>query len=237
MVNICTVVSRKGGVGKTTLAYELAYLLDAVLIDLEWDGGSATRRWGYRHEERSRDAMLDALEHGRPPRSLKGYRKPDLVPGSAQLLDVGISAEAWADTLGEWAEFYGRGWVVIDTHPGASPSAHGAAAVANVVCSPAGLRTDDLNGVEQLVAEMADYPLVVVPNLVRRVPPAAEVARLASIVDGTPVRVAPPIPFSLQVETRKRRMAITAEDPVPKKLQPVASAFTAVAQFVKEYAA
>lgn len=31
--------SRKGGVGKSLLAYELAYLLDAVLVDLEHDGG------------------------------------------------------------------------------------------------------------------------------------------------------------------------------------------------------
>lgn len=235
MVKICTVASRKGGVGKSTLAYELAYLLDGVLIDLEWDGGSVTRKWGYRPEARMRDAMVDALDRGRPPRVLKGFRKPDLVPGSSQLLDVGLSADGWADVLGEWAASYERKWVVVDTHPGASPSAHGAMAVANIVCSPAGLRTDDLNGVEQLVGEMADYPLVVVPNFVRRVPPAAEVARLTSIVQGTPVRVAPPVPFSLQVETRKRRMAISAEDPMPRKLEPVAAALSSVAMFAKEY--
>ena len=49
-----TVAARKGGVGKTTLAYELAWLLDAPLVDLEFDEGSATRMWGYRHETRVR---------------------------------------------------------------------------------------------------------------------------------------------------------------------------------------
>ena len=45
--------SRKGGVGKTTLAYELAWLLGAPLVDLEWEGGSASRKWGYRYEDRA----------------------------------------------------------------------------------------------------------------------------------------------------------------------------------------
>lgn len=236
MAKICTFASRKGGVGKSTLAYETAYLLDAVLIDLEWDGGSASRRWGYRPELRTRDSMLESLEHQRPPKPLRGFKKPALVPGSNQLVDVGLDADAWADRLGEWAESFGREWVVIDTHPGASPSAHGAMAAAHVICSPAGLRTEDLNAVEQLVSEMADYPLAIVPNMVRRVPPAAELNRLASIVEGTPVRVAPPIPFSTPIETRKRRMAMTAEDPIPKRLAGAVAAFGDLADFVKEYA-
>jgi hypothetical protein len=50
MPKIFTVAAAKGGVGKTTLAYELAYLLDAPLVDLDWDAGGASRKWGYRHE-------------------------------------------------------------------------------------------------------------------------------------------------------------------------------------------
>jgi chromosome partitioning protein len=50
MTKIVSVHSRKGGVGKTTMAYELAWLLGGVLVDLEWDDGSATRQWGYRHD-------------------------------------------------------------------------------------------------------------------------------------------------------------------------------------------
>ncbi len=44
---ILTVAAQKGGVGKTTLAYELAALLGAVLIDLDFHGGGATSLWGF----------------------------------------------------------------------------------------------------------------------------------------------------------------------------------------------
>ena len=68
MVNICVVASRKGGVGKSTVAYELAAVLDAVLLDLEWDGGGVSSTWGYRHEGRATDALLSAIERDRTPR-------------------------------------------------------------------------------------------------------------------------------------------------------------------------
>ena len=35
--HIVTVAAAKGGVGKTTLAYELAAGLGGVLVDLDWD--------------------------------------------------------------------------------------------------------------------------------------------------------------------------------------------------------
>ena len=44
---IVTVAAAKGGVGKTTLAYELAAALGGVLVDLDWDAGGATRMWGF----------------------------------------------------------------------------------------------------------------------------------------------------------------------------------------------
>lgn len=237
MVNICAVGSRKGGVGKSTLAYELANVLDAVLVDFEWDGDSVSRRWGYRHEDRATDPLMSALEHDRTPRLLKGFRKPDLVPGSPQLLDAGLTADDFADAVTKWAAEWGRDWVVIDTHPGASEAAHGAMSVANIICVPTGLKTGDLNGTEQMVKEMPDYPLAIVPNMVRRVPPAAEIKRLTAIVAGTPVQVAPPIPFAGAVETRKRRLAMTAENPPPKALHKVVDAYADLAAFVKEYVA
>src|SRR5665213_1041620 len=103
MSKIVTVAARKGGVGKTTLAYELAWLLDAPLVDLEFDDGSATRMWGYRHETRMRVPLLDALESGRTPRLLTGYHKPHLVPCHPDFQLNQPTAEAMADTLMQWA--------------------------------------------------------------------------------------------------------------------------------------
>jgi chromosome partitioning protein len=85
-----------------------------------------------------------------------------------------------------------------------------------------------------MVNELADYPVVLVPNFVPPVPPAAEVRRLRQIIDGTQVQGAAPMPAALAVpavgsatsHTRSPRracnMAITSEDPPGKSLQPVA---------------
>lgn len=235
MAKICVVASRKGGVGKSTIAYEISTLLEGVLLDLEWDGGGVTTTWGYRSADRATDALMNALQNERTPRPVHGFRKPALVPGSPDLVDANLSPEQWADRIEHWAGEWDTEWVVIDTHPGASAPAHGAMAVANVVLSPTGLRTSDLNGAEQLVREMADYPLSLVPNMVPRIPPAPELNRLAHIIQGTPVRVAPPIPYAPKIGTRKRRMAMSAEDPTPKALQGVVSAFNLLADYVKEY--
>lgn len=228
--------SRKGGVGKSFLAYELAYLLGAVLVDLEHDGGGVTTKWGYRPQDHPRSRLLDALEPGAAsPRPMRGFKKPNLVPGHPDLYDQQPDATTMADALTKWAHEWGTDWIVVDTHPGASPAAHGALAVANIVLTPTALRTAELDATAELVNEIPDYPLVVVPNFVPTTPPAAEIGRLRSIIEGTPVQVAPPIPSALHVGTRKKRIAITAETPPAKSLQKVASALTDLSTFVKGY--
>lgn len=126
-------------------------------------------------------------------------------------------------------------WIIVDTHPGASPGAHGALAVANVVLAPTALRTAELDATAELVNEIADYPLVIVPNFVPTTPPAPEIQRLRQIIADTPVQVAPPIPTALHVGTRKKRIAITAETPPAKSLQKVAAALGDLATFVRGY--
>src|SRR5947209_10262866 len=80
---VVTVAASKGGVGKTTLAYELAAALDAVLVDLDWDSGGATRMWGYDPTAYKTAPGLDALEAGPgspPPRPRQRPHQPALVP-------------------------------------------------------------------------------------------------------------------------------------------------------------
>lgn len=235
MPKIVTVAARKGGVGKTTLAFELAWLLDAPLVDLEFDDGSATRIWGYRHEDRTRVPLLDALETGRTPRLLTGYHKPDLVPCHPDFQLNQPGPDDMADALTRWAGEWDRDFVVIDTHGGGSSSGDGALAAASIIVVPTPLRTKDLNATEGMVREMPDYPLVIVPNMIPRVPSAAEIRRVARIVEGTPITVAEPVPHVRGIETRKKRVAITSEDPTPKAYQGFVASLHSLADFVKTH--
>src|SRR5664280_1905558 len=178
---IVTIAAYKGGVGKTTLALELAYLLDAPLVDVDWDRGGATRRWGYRHEDRIRAPLLDALAHQRTPRLVRGHGKADLVPSHPELALAQPSSEDIATALEKWAGEWGRPWVVVDTHPGGVSSTFGAMNAATVVLVPIQLATNSLNALEGMLEEAADYPIVVVPNMVPTVPPASAVRRLREL--------------------------------------------------------
>ena len=227
--------TRKGGVGKSTLAYELAYTLGAVLVDLEHDGGGVTKKWGYRPEDRQRIPLLDAISANRTPKPLTGFKKPRLIPNHPELYDRPPGQDEMADALTMWGENWDTDWVVVDTHPGASPHTHGALSIAHVVLAPSPLRTSDLDATEQLVNEMPDYPLVISPTMIPASPPARLIARLAKIVEGTPVQVGPPVPNASGVGTRSKRIAITAEDPPAKALRPFADAIAETATFLKEY--
>jgi len=224
-------------VGKTTVAYELAYLLGAPLVDFEWDEGGASRMWGYRHEDRASAPLVEAFTKGRTPRPLRGHGKPDLVPGHPELVYVEPSSEDVAAAVKRWAGEWDTEWVVVDTHPGWSAWSDGACAVSDVVVSPLPLRVKELEATAGMVAEMADYPLVLVPNMVPRVPDAQSRAKLRQIVAGTPVRVAPPIPAVGAVGLRRKRMAMTAETTPAKALRPVVDAMRELADLVKGYPA
>jgi cellulose biosynthesis protein BcsQ len=73
---VLTVAAQKGGVGKTTLAYELAAVLDGVLVDLDFHGGGATNLWGFDPLSTIRAPLLDALEQG-PSRTPRPKRRPN----------------------------------------------------------------------------------------------------------------------------------------------------------------
>jgi len=233
MAKIITVAAYKGGVGKTTLALELAYLLDAPLVDLDWDKGGATRRWGYKPGEAS--PLLDALAHDKTPRPRKGRRKPDLVAGDEDFGEVQPDADTMTQALEKWAAEWGRPYVVIDTHPGGLSSTHGAMAAASLVVTPTVLATGELDGLEGLLERAADYPLLVVPNKVQRVPDANLLRRLQNLVARYDVPVGPVVSEHRRLPRRSARMAISAFDPVPKAWERYAHELVALAGAVRSY--
>ena len=233
---IYTAASGKGGVGKSTIAYELAQLTNSVLVDFEWDGAGVSYTWGYNPDTRTRDPLLDALERGRTPRPLTGRGvKPDLVPGSEFLQDIDLAAEEFGERIVGWATEWGRS-VVVDTHPGASPAANGAMAESNVIILPTTPDLKDLRGAERMVHAMADYPIIVVPNKIPRVPSKSTIAALERIVEGTQIPIGPPIPHGgVSISQRKKRMALTGDTRPSMKIQPAIEQFRKLAKMVEEY--
>lgn len=218
---IVTVWAPKGGVGKTTLAYELAYVLDGPLIDLEWDSGSASYQWGVKEPEPAEKArLIRGFRTGVVPRPLRQERRPDLVPGHPDLEDELPEPERIADLLIKWAIEWDRPYVVIDTHPGSGKAGRGALAPANVVVIPAVLKTKELNALEAALTEYSDYPLLVVPNMIPPVPPARELDRFRRMVREAGVPVAPPISNHVWWARRVVPGAISAypEEQVPAKI-------------------
>lgn len=235
MPKLVTVAASKGGVGKSRVALEIAQLLDAPLIDLDWDAGGVSRLWGYRHETHVRSPLLDALESGVPPKLLRGHgRKPDLVPGHPDFAARQPEAEQMAVLLEKWAASWGRPYVVVDTHPGAAHAGHGAMLAAAVVVMPVVLATAELNALEGALIELADYPLLLVPNRVPRTVPGPELRRLRRLVEEAKVPVGPPVPYCRPLETRKRRAAVTGERSMANT-RDFAQAMRAVAASVRSY--
>ena len=236
---IVTVWAPKGGVGKTTIAYELAYMLDAPLIDLEWDDGSASVQWGLKEPEPSdRARLIRAFKTGRTPKPMKADRRPDLVPGHPDLEDELPPAEEIADMLSKWAIEWNRPYVVADTHPGSGRAGRGAVAPANLVVIPAVLKTKELNALATALKEYSGYPMLIVPNMVPPVPPARELDRFRVMVEEAGVPVAPPISNHVWWARRLMPSALTShpEVSVPAKIYTAWHELQRVAEEVRKRA-
>lgn len=237
MPKIVTVASAKGGVGKSTIAYELAYLLDAPLIDLDWEDGSSTVAWGYDGREHRTPILKAALQSGRAPRPLTGRRKPELVPCYKNFVNEQPSAEEMQDALDKWAGEWERPHVLVDTHPGGCPSTFGAMAAASVVVTPVVFGTRELAALEGWLDELPDYPFLIIPNrLARGLAKEWSLRKLTRIVETTNVPVGPPISEYSWLKDRQLRMALTADrSAAGLRVRKVASDIEAVAEAVRSY--
>ena len=114
MAKIVTVASAKGGVGKSTIAYELAQLLDAPLIDLDWEDGSSTVAWGYYQQyRRSIPVLQTAFAGAQTPVPVSGRNKPDLVPCYKNFVNEQPPADDIRDALEKWAAVWGLSLIHI----------------------------------------------------------------------------------------------------------------------------
>jgi len=232
---ILAVAAAKGGVGKTTLAYELAAALGAVLVDLDWDAGGATRMWGFDPTRAARAPLLDALERGpegRPPRAKRRPHQPELVPAHPDLSASRIDAELVADCLVAWAGAWERPYVVVDTHPGANPLTDGAMQAADLVVVPVVLGAREMDALEAIVADYRDYRLLLVPMMVPSVPPRRFVDRLAALADGR-IAVAPPVSDYRWIRRRLRRAALVTQPNPGARVRAAAAELRAVADSVE----
>lgn len=233
---VITVMAGKGGIGKTLLAMELSWLLSAVLLDLDWDDGNASRALGHHHDRFMRAPLLDALENGKAPRPRRAVNRPDLVPCHPDFAVNQPEPGGMAEAITGWAQAWERG-TVVDTHPGGSDSTLGAAGAADLIVMPVVLGTREMNALEGTLKELVGYPILLVPNWVPPTPPGAERRRLRDLAERYSVAVGPVISTYGWLRTRKLRTVITAAPTFSRRTFPVVRDLAAVAGTVIEHAA
>ncbi|MFY7069001.1 ParA family protein [Nocardiopsis changdeensis] len=231
-MTIYTVAAWKGGVGKSTIAYELAWQLDAVLLDLDFDDGGVTKSWGYNFEDRVNAPLLDAISSGKTPRFLNGRNKPDLLPSHRDLERVQPDVETMQGLIRKWAADWGRD-IVIDTHPGGLPLTYAAMGVAKVTVSPVTFGQKEFKSLEAMTRELADYPILIVPNKTPISPPQWAINRLEAI-EAAGFDIADPLPNETWIPNRQIRIPITRE-PVPKRAERFEEGILALGEKILSY--
>ena len=229
---LITVAASKGGVGKTTLAYELATALDAVLVDLDWDGGGATRMWGDNPLARRTAPLLDAFERRGIPRIRTRPGQPALIPSSLDLAASRVPSDVVADSLQDWAAVWAPRPVVVDTHPGANEFTEGGLLAADLVVVPVVLAGRELDALETMLNELAAYRVVLVPNMVPTLPPARLVQRLKMLADHAHVPVVGMVSEHRWLRRRMRRRAVVAEPTPGAAVAKAAAEYRALAKEV-----
>lgn len=237
-VAIITVAAWKGGVGKTELAKELAWLFDAIMVDLDWDAGGISLKWGYNWELRKNAPLLDAFEADRVPRPLSGGEwRADLVPSHPDLEKNQPSPDKTAVALEKWCSTWDR-ILLADTHPGGTDVGYGAMSASNLIVVPTPLTTNALNALDAMLKELHGYPLLIIPNQnLNKTPSDTMIERLDTIATRHKVPIGPAVAFNRHLGERTRRAAVVSTEPAPVRYQEYVEQVTAVARVVLEFAA
>jgi chromosome partitioning protein len=223
---IIAVAASKGGVGKSTVAMEVAAALGAVLVDFDWDPGCVSARWGAQPDKR----VLGALENERAPKPKYAEGRPLLVPSHPELAFGGWQPGEVADRLEAWGASWER-TIVVDTHPGIGELAYGAIEAAAVVAIPVPLREVEIIALRSMVRDLARFPLVIVPNMVPPMPPERQLRLLRALVQENGLLVAPPVSWHPWLARRSRRAALTLQ-PQSRQAERAVAEFRAVATFL-----
>ncbi|MGW7319214.1 ParA family protein [Streptomyces sp. NPDC054865] len=232
--DVVTVAGFKGGVGKSRTSKELAWLLDGVLTDFEWDWGGVTRGWGYFEETRNKSPLIQAFQSGDTPKPLSGRgRKPDLIPGHTDFERNQPRSEVVAESLLKWSRDLQRR-LVVDTHPGGSESTYGAMAAARVTVVPAVLGNEELRALEGLLKNLPDYPLLLIPYKIGRSPAAWLLDELERLAEENKAAIGPSVGDYYWIPQRRLRVPICAS-PLSKRTAPFVEEMQAVAEAVKNY--
>lgn len=240
---IC-VASHKGGVGKSTLAWNLAGPLGAILVDLDWDRGGVSYDWSP-HPPRGTPlsdafdagrAALDAGREVRPPRVRHRAGFPDIVRSDPEVATLAIEEDEVADLLSAWCQAWGRP-VIVDNHPGGgSALQRGAIGVADVVLVPVRMAVRDIRALEGMLDELAGVPILVVPYMVPRPEPLRLMRRLAEVTGAAQVPTAPLVHRYGWIERRlTRHRPLTMERSPGRAVQAAVDEFTAVAEEVTRW--
>jgi len=163
-------------------------------------------------------------------------------PSAALGPGVNASTGAWllaldvAAKLRSWADAWHRD-VVIDTHPGAASLTYAAMAAADLVVVPVVLAGRELDALEGLLAEAAEFRLLLVPNRVARWPDLAAINRLEELATRYQVPVTPGISDHHWWPRRKRRTAVGAATPPGGALARAQAELHQLAESVRKEAA
>ncbi len=226
---IITVCSLKGGVGKSRIAYELATVLEGILIDLDPQRAGVTYAWwGHDVDKYKSRPMIDALESDQTPVPRTRRGRPALVPSHPDLLEVAVDEVELAEAITRWSTEWVRP-IVIDTAPGRSVLTDAAVLAADVVVIPVPPGKGEVLGAQDTVENLRDRPIVVVPN---RMPHAIDPKwqkALTTLNERDDVRIATPIRNHGLFQRRRDGRPVSAQKKASKKVLNAADEFRTVA--------